>query len=145
MNHSQEIKNAYLRKQRENRRFFAFEKLGRKCVDCGSTRDLEFDHIDPKTKLFSIGKIWSARWEVFLAELEKCQLKCKKCHLIKSNKEARERMLGTGKHGTMWMYHKHKCRCEKCVSYKHLHYLKYKAHRKSRRSGFDSLGRHNEI
>jgi len=27
MNHSQEIKNAYLRKQRENRRFFAFEEI----------------------------------------------------------------------------------------------------------------------
>jgi hypothetical protein len=122
---SQESKNAYLRKQRTERRKFAFDFLGGKCVDCGGTEWLQFDHDDPKTKKFAISKIWSTTWEIFLEELKKCKLRCIPCHKKKSAKEARQRLLGTGKHGTMWMYYKHKCRCEECRAYKHKQYLKY--------------------
>lgn len=122
---SQESKNAYLRKQRTERRRFALEKLGGKCVDCGSTEWLQFDHDDPKTKLYAIGSIWSTTWEKFITELAKCKLRCKSCHLKKSNKEARIRLLGTAKHGSMLRYYKYKCRCEECRAYKHNQYLKY--------------------
>jgi len=122
---SQESKNTYLRKQRIERRKFALELLGGKCVDCGSIEHLQYDHDDPKTKKFAISKIWSTTWEVFLEELKKCKLRCTTCHKKKSAKEARQRLLGTGRHGTMWMYYKHKCRCEECGAYKHKQYLKY--------------------
>lgn len=34
------------------------EALGGRCVECGATERLEFDHRDPSTKLFSLGKRW---------------------------------------------------------------------------------------
>ena len=52
--------------------------LGGKCVKCGSESNLEFDHIDPSTKDFSIMRLWHCK-NVY-AELDKCQLLCNKCH-----------------------------------------------------------------
>lgn len=54
--------------------------LGGKCRACGTTENLQFDHIDPRQKLYAISKMlmWAkARW---LKELEKCQLLCRKHH-----------------------------------------------------------------
>jgi hypothetical protein len=31
------------------------EELGGECVVCGTKEELEFDHVDPATKLFTIG------------------------------------------------------------------------------------------
>ncbi len=58
------------------------DKLGNKCVKCGTTKNLEFDHIDPKTKCFNVNPQDS--WEKTLPELYKCQLLCKPCHLEKT-------------------------------------------------------------
>jgi len=62
----------------------AIEILGGVCVVCGSTEDLQFDHLNPSTKKFSLGKLWSSSQEVFLEELSKCQLLCFTCHQIKT-------------------------------------------------------------
>ena len=122
----QESKNSFLKKQREERRLWAKVLLGGRCIECGSFDNLEFDHIEPKTKKFSIGKMWSTKLEVLQEELKKCRLVCKTCHLVKSSKESRRRMLGTAKHGSMQRYYKWKCRCELCRTYKHSEYLKQK-------------------
>ena len=58
------------------------DKLGNKCVKCGTTKNLQFDHIDPKTKCFNVNPQDS--WEKTLPELYKCQLLCKLCHLEKT-------------------------------------------------------------
>jgi len=34
----------------------ALDILGGKCIKCGSLENLEFDHIDPSSKLFTISK-----------------------------------------------------------------------------------------
>ena len=63
----------------------AVELMGGRCVRCGSTRKLEFDHIDPTTKTWPfivVFKAWS--WERIVEELEKAQLLCKRCHGKKS-------------------------------------------------------------
>lgn len=89
------------------------QELGGKCVDCGSTEELEFDHIVASTKEFGIAKEWSKNREDFEKELEKCQLLCKECHSKKSREKGDYGRLA--RHGTYWMYRKYKCRCEPCV------------------------------
>jgi 5-methylcytosine-specific restriction endonuclease McrA len=81
--------------------------LGGKCRQCESVDDLQFDHLDPTTKKFSITSRWNARLNVLLPELEKCQLLCRACHLDKTNRH-RTVPHGGGKSG------KHNCRCEPC-------------------------------
>ena len=38
------------KKNRDERRKILIERLGGKCVKCGTTENLQFDHIDPNTK-----------------------------------------------------------------------------------------------
>ena len=61
--------NAYMRvyigERYHRRRKEAIEKLGGKCAKCGSAENLQFDHIDRKTKTAAIGKIWTYKVERF--------------------------------------------------------------------------------
>jgi 5-methylcytosine-specific restriction endonuclease McrA len=58
--------------------FFSDKQCGR----CGSTSDLELDHVDPTTKIRTVKWVWSkARLE---AELAKCQVLCQTCHQVKT-------------------------------------------------------------
>lgn len=63
----------------------------KRCVECGINNPivLEFDHIDPKTKSFSIASgISNTRsWESIMEEIDKCQILCANCHKIKTSKE----------------------------------------------------------
>ena len=81
--------------------------LGGVCVKCGATENLEFDHIDPATKSFDIGKNWSRSEKVIIAELAKCQLLCNSCHNKKSG-DALAVPHGGGKCG------KRGCKCTPC-------------------------------
>jgi 5-methylcytosine-specific restriction endonuclease McrA len=59
--------------------------LGDQCARCGATEELEFDHIDPDMKSFSIAaRIRDTRFELLEAEARKCQLLCKQCHRDKT-------------------------------------------------------------
>jgi hypothetical protein len=64
------------------------------CLDCGEDdiRCLEFDHLDPSTKVADISLMimdaWP--WDRILAEIEKCVVRCANCH---RRKEAWVRML----------------------------------------------------
>ncbi len=88
------------------------EYLGGKCMECGSTIHLEIDHIDRTLKAFSPTSFYDRKWEIVKEELDKCQLLCKSCHLIKSWKNGDIPLPAT--HGTYAMYRHHKCRCEDC-------------------------------
>lgn len=76
-------------------------------------------------KKFNISAMLAGNWTVVSEELSKCQLLCEDCHKQKTRQEAIARLFGKGRHGTMWMYWKHKCRCDECRAYKHSHYKRY--------------------
>src|SRR3954466_166303 len=83
--------------------------LGGGCAYCEADEDLEFDHIDPKTKRFAVSEGMPAmkRW---LRELKKCQLLCADCHKEKSDAEE----TSDRAHGTWAAYRRGNCRCAKC-------------------------------
>jgi 5-methylcytosine-specific restriction endonuclease McrA len=78
----------------------AIEILGGACVICGSTDNLQFDHLNPGTKEFSLGKLWSTNQENFLLELSKCQLLCFTCHIAKTIVYDKKQELHMGKEPT---------------------------------------------
>lgn len=62
--------------------------LGDECAECGATENLEFDHIDPATKRFSIAaRIRDTSVALLTEEVKKCQLLCPPCHRTKSTRE----------------------------------------------------------
>ena len=59
--------------------------FGNKCIKCGATDNLHFDHIDPATKVAAIGELATGNgFERCYEEALKCQLLCKPCHIQKS-------------------------------------------------------------
>ena len=96
----------------------AYAYLGGKCVECGSTSHLEFDHIDPATKSFTVGQGWSLAWETVKEELDKCQLLCKPCHVEKHRLD--------NVHGTLGGYSNYKCRCPSCKEVWNTHSKEYR-------------------
>ena len=88
----------------------AIEEFGGKCR-CGSTERLQFDHVDPSTKSFTIGKMWSLSEVKFRSELKKCQLLCVPCHIAKTMAEM-GRVPAVGTHGTLSAYRY--CHCAIC-------------------------------
>lgn len=104
---------------REYQRFYYKKKrgdleslLGGKCVICSSIKDLQFDHIDPLTKSFSIGCLLSHSKKNIDKEISKCQLLCRPCHTEKTLMDnGRKR----SEHGSYNKY-SHGCRCDMCRS-----------------------------
>jgi 5-methylcytosine-specific restriction endonuclease McrA len=58
---------------------------GKACAACGSSEDLELDHIDPSGKVSA--RIWSWASERRNLELAKCQPLCHGCHKAKTRRE----------------------------------------------------------
>ena len=77
-------KNEYVRRRRAEKKQILVDRLGGECVGCGTTYNLQFDHIDRSTKSFNITKCIDKKWELVLAETDKCRLLCKSCHNIKT-------------------------------------------------------------
>jgi 5-methylcytosine-specific restriction endonuclease McrA len=69
---------------KHQRRDDAIVLLGGKCIDCGSTENLEFDHVDPALKRFNPTDIWSRNVVTRIDELAKCVLRCNSCHKKKT-------------------------------------------------------------
>ena len=111
--------NKYVLDRYHKRRMEAIQILGIVCATCKSSEDLQFDHIDPKTKKFDIGKNWSINAKEFWEEIDKCQLLCISCHKIKS---ANERSVehGGGQSG------KRNCPCQLCKDKKAAYMKLYK-------------------
>lgn len=72
---------------RENRLAEAKTLLGSVCVKCGTEDNLQFDHVDPSTKLFDIVKGADKPEEIFWLEVAKCQLLCVPHHRDKCSLE----------------------------------------------------------
>jgi hypothetical protein len=105
------ISAATTRPGTQARRARLIEMLGGKCVRCGATEDLEFDHIDPSTKVFAVCAGLSKAWDALVDEASKTQLLCKPCHIAKGA-EDRSGL----KHGTYHVYWYWNCRCDLCKS-----------------------------
>lgn len=61
--------------------------LGGECVDCGKGEPevkLEFDHVLPCEKSFTIARGLSMTWKRLKIEIDKCHLLCHDCHLEKT-------------------------------------------------------------
>jgi len=103
--------NEYMKKRYAERRKFAISFLGGKCSSCGCNENLEFDHIDRKTKSFVIadGLLWAK--ERLINELKKCQLLCQTCHQAKTLIDL-DQTDGRNTHGTLTSYQY--CKCELC-------------------------------
>lgn len=101
----------YFRKRYEDRMALAFEILGDKCVNCGSIDNLEFDHIDPKSKIAELSNLTRHSLKKFLDEVAKCQVLCSSCHHDKSTIESGKQLV-PGTHGTLSSYRF--CRCTEC-------------------------------
>ena len=87
------------------------------CNRCGSSDDLEVDHIDKSKKLMPVSSVWSMAKTnpKRIIELAKCQVLCGSCHLRKNNDENYNRVIN---HGTGTAYAYHHCRCDKCKTFK---------------------------
>lgn len=106
--------NQYHREYKKKRYYERLEAckylLGDCCTRCGEIEGLEFDHIDPYRKVFTITtRIGWTSWSNLMRELSKCQLLCYRCHQEKSLDE-----LGRAEHGTLGMHRHQKCRCDLC-------------------------------
>jgi hypothetical protein len=99
----------YNKAWKQARRARLTEMLGGKCVRCGATEDLEFDHIDPSTKIFAVCADLSKAWEILVEEAAKCQLLCRSCHVAKGAGDRPDLQ-----HGTYYVYWYWNCRCELC-------------------------------
>lgn len=78
---------------------------------CGSTKNLEVDHIDPSKKWKH--SVWSYSKEKREDELKKCQVLCEKCHMRKTLEQRKKTT-----HGKLAMYTNHGCRCSLCKNAK---------------------------
>lgn len=54
------------------------------CVRCGSDERLEFDHIDSDTKTVNVSRMQGWSEPRIEAEIAKCQVLCKPCHVAKT-------------------------------------------------------------
>lgn len=61
---------------------------GKSCERCGfdDIRALDFDHIDPAEKRFTIARAINDgyAWEEILKEIKKCRILCSNCHRIRT-------------------------------------------------------------
>lgn len=97
----------YFQERAEEHRAYLLKMLGDKCIECDSIDELEFDHKDPKTKLFNIStRLPYYSLERLIEEAKKCQLLCHDCHIVKHDKKEVDH--GSGVAG------KWKCKCHLC-------------------------------
>ena len=82
-----ELNREKKREQRKEKRVYCIEYLGGKCVVCGTTHNLQFDHIKREGKKYNIASKLTYKFDNIKEELDKCQLLCVDCHLQKTAKE----------------------------------------------------------
>lgn len=79
----EELNKKRIDRKRKHRQYL-IEMLGGKCLGCGTTKNLQFDHIDRTQKSFCIGSSLASKLEKLVEEAKKCQLLCETCHQHKT-------------------------------------------------------------
>ena len=82
-NNKDKVSEGCRRRRREQKQRL-IERLGGKCVGCGTSENLQFDHINAATKKYNITKHLGVRDEKLYEEVDKCQLLCHDCHKVKT-------------------------------------------------------------
>lgn len=62
-------------------------KMEKGCCICGYKEHpaaLQFDHIDPSTKSFTISQDKKKAWNSILEEIDKCRILCANCHSVET-------------------------------------------------------------
>lgn|SRR6266403_1409240 len=101
-----EYQKSWFRRVVKKRRYDWLSEHG-PCVDCGSWKELETDHVDPAKKIEH--RVWTWSEKRRTEELKKCVVRCHKCHQKKTIRERK-----WNRHGTESMYHHGPCRCREC-------------------------------
>lgn len=125
---SKEWHNAYNRKRHSRVRDEYIQLLGGKCVTCSGKEDLQFDHINPSSKAYDVGKRLLDAREKVLAELAKCQLLCHRCHIAKTLEDKGQEN-ARQMHGTL-SSHRY-CKCDECRKAKNAYMRNYKRKRRA--------------
>jgi hypothetical protein len=123
-----EYMRGYMLLRYHARRQEAIQMLGGVCVACGTDQDLEFDHVEPAEKKFSVGTLWSISKEKFHAEVRKCQLLCEEHHKAKH----------AAKCGTVSGFRN--CKCDLCREARNAYMRTWKRNRRVRSTGFGTAG-----
>lgn len=118
----------YMADRRKKRRQQLIEMSGGKCIRCGSTDELNFDHKDPSQQKFRLnGRNLDGSWEKILEEWSKCQLLCRPCHIQKTREDGYRPAWNKGigrdgeplsEHGNEAAYMRG-CRCDECSQSRH--------------------------
>ena len=104
-NYRESTKIAMREKMRKNRAHYV-GLMGGKCVKCGTTENLEIDHINPEDKTLRTSSMWSRKHDTIMEELSKCQLLCCDCHKEKTREE-KDRTKGRQRNKTVTPHMKH--------------------------------------
>ena len=108
-NWTPQIRREYQNKRRKTNKFKSMEYLGGKCEDCGAIPvdgidkvviednkiqlpwyAFDFGHKDWATKEHNVSKMFMSKFERIKKELDKCELVCRNCHVIRTTKMRRE-------------------------------------------------------
>lgn len=128
MSKDNEYMRNYMRVRYHKRRARFISELGGVCVACGTTEELQFDHIIASTKEVDMSKILQFADEKVYKELAKCQLLCDPCHKEKSYREGD--LTEPFQHGTLAGYRY--CSCEDCRRAKREYMREYRNRKKSK-------------
>lgn len=120
-----EYMREYMKRRYHERKAESLVKLGGKCVICGTTENLEFDHIDRTTKTMDINTMWSVNRKRYEEELKLIQLLCAPHHQAKTSAE-QSVPHGGGLTG------KRNCRCELCAPLKNAYSRELKRKKRQR-------------
>lgn len=112
----------YMHNRYHERRNEAIQILGGVCAACGTSENLEIDHVDRALKTMNVNRMAWVRRERFLEELKNCQLLCKEDHIEKSRAEMSVPH-GGGASG------KKNCMCDLCKAKRAAYMKEYKAGR----------------
>jgi 5-methylcytosine-specific restriction endonuclease McrA len=111
MGYTREQMREYMRTYRAERMSRARAMLGGKCSHCGKKRGLQFDHVDPSSKVAAVTKLLHASSAEFDAEVAKCQLLCAACHQAKGENAGE---VSRRQPHSLTAYKKGRCRCDIC-------------------------------
>ena len=80
------VRKAAIKMQRQDQLYTYLQDKA--CESCGISdlRVLDFDHLDPKTKIFNIAQAITHcyAWQVIMEEINKCRILCSNCHRIRT-------------------------------------------------------------